>query len=142
MLCLSRNREYRKGSSSSVHPSICQPINLAIWMSILVHSSMMARWIFFILGTMIRYHGPLMHVKFNLAFGQIWVMLTIFLYNLNFVILFIFDSVIMANVLLMSKKYHLVLCQIWVIMATFSYILCICCEISEKSVLFYSYLVQ
>ena len=34
-----------------------------VWMPVLVHSSMMAGWIFFILGTMIKYHGLLMHVN-------------------------------------------------------------------------------
>ena len=35
----------------------------SVRVSILMHSSMMAGWIFFILGTVIRYHGLLIHVK-------------------------------------------------------------------------------
>ena len=43
--------EYRNGFCQSISQSILQ------------HSSMMARWGFLILGTIIRSHGPLMHVK-------------------------------------------------------------------------------
>ena len=57
---LAHYAEYRKGfslsSDLSVHP---------------VHSSMVAGWIFFILGTIIRYHELLMHVKENLVRCQI-----------------------------------------------------------------------
>ena len=51
LLCLSGIGDYRNGSHQS------------IWISVLVHSSMMAVWIFFILGTMIRYHWLLTRVK-------------------------------------------------------------------------------
>ena len=50
-LRLSGIGEYRNRSS------------LSVCMFLLAHSSMMAEYIFFTLGTMIRYHGPLMHVK-------------------------------------------------------------------------------
>ena len=45
--------------AQAVPPSVY----LSVWMSIFAHCSVMARWIFFILGTMIRSYGPLMHVK-------------------------------------------------------------------------------
>ena len=54
-LHLSRIGEYRKGSNPSISPSIS--------LHVLVHSSIMVGWIFFILGTMIKYHGLLMYVK-------------------------------------------------------------------------------
>ena len=47
----SAQAELGKIGKGPVHPSI------------LTHSFMMAGWIFFILGTTIRYHGPVMHVK-------------------------------------------------------------------------------
>ena len=62
MLCLSGIGEYRKGSrimeyrkwsSSSLCPDFRSHPFLLV--------SNMARWILVILGTMIRYHGPLMH---------------------------------------------------------------------------------
>ena len=66
--------EYRKESSPSSRP----PIHSSICLTILAHSSMMTGWIFFILGTIIRYLGPPMHVKKNLALYQIWIIMTIF----------------------------------------------------------------
>ena len=45
-----------------IHQSVQQSSHLSICQSILVHFSMMAGWIFFILGT--RYHGPLIHIQY------------------------------------------------------------------------------
>ena len=51
--------------------------HLAVCLAILEDSYMMDGWIFFILSTMIRYHGLLMQVKWNLALCKIWVIMVI-----------------------------------------------------------------
>ena len=56
------------------------PVCLSIHLSILTHFSMMAGWAFFIFGTMVRYHGLLMHITYNLALCKIRVIMTIFPY--------------------------------------------------------------
>ena len=63
------------GKVQSICQSVCQ--------SVLAHSSMMSGYIFFVLGTMIRYHGTLMHVKSNLALWSTWVIMAICLYYLS-----------------------------------------------------------
>ena len=57
-------------------------------------------------------------------------------YKKNVVVVFTSGTVIRYDALLRFVKYHLVLCQIWVIVANCSYILCICCDISKKGLIF------
>ena len=47
-------------------------------LSVLMLSSMVAGWIFFILGTNLKYHRPLMQIKWNLALCHIWVIKAMF----------------------------------------------------------------
>ena len=54
-LVIPRSTESGNIGNGPVCQSVCQ--------FVLVHSSMIAAWIFFTLGTMVRYHGLLMHVK-------------------------------------------------------------------------------
>ena len=85
MLSNSRIGEYWNRPSLSVHQCIHQSIQPAICLSILIHSSTLTRWLFFIFGTMLRYHGlctnsfigivcdnqPIIYVKSGIMYSQI-----------------------------------------------------------------------
>ena len=110
----------------SVHQSICLPV----CPSILAHYTMMAGWMFFILGTMIRYHESKIEVDSvpNVSNdGTFFIHFEYLLWYLREECgdLFIFGTVIRYHVLVMFVKRYLALCQIWVLMVTVSYILCL-----------------